>query len=204
MHSGNVRLFQRRDGWFRVVAPGFRRHQLINVLQHRKRGLPAAPVCSGLELFFTSEPLRVLVMVVDSGVVLLSTLSPVQASNPTRRAFVTCGPHVYQFLNADQHLQVPIVSVASQRHNPLLPCSASYPLLKIPVWPLATSIGIDGVASVPATTLNVTRAVPLIGGMCISTTHSSQSSSLCNWLHLPTQFQECALSMALCNRSQYP
>ena len=39
------------------------------------RGLPAAPVCSGLELFFTSKPLRVLVIVVDSGVVLLSTLS---------------------------------------------------------------------------------------------------------------------------------
>ena len=46
--------------------------------------------------------------------------------------------------------------------------------------------------------------MPSIGRMCISTTHSSQSLSLCNWLHLPTQIQKCALSMALCNLSQLP
>ena len=39
------------------------------------QGFPAAPVCTGLELLFTSKPLRVLVIVVDAGVVLLSTFS---------------------------------------------------------------------------------------------------------------------------------
>ena len=104
-------------------------------------------------------------------------------------------------LIVDQHLS----STNRLRHSstarlPLLPCSAWCPLLHIQIcWPLATGIGIDKVGSVPTTTLNVTWAVPLIGRMCISTTHSS----LCNWLHLPTQFQKYALFMALCNRPQH-
>ena len=105
-----------------------------------------------------------------------------------------------------QHLQVPIVSVTRQRHD--FPCCRAQHRILSSIYPsvaigLATSIGIDRVGSVPSTTLNVSWAVPLIGRMCIATTHSSQSSSLCNWLHLLTQYQKCALSMALCNRSQF-
>ena len=62
---------------------------------------------------------------------------------------------------------------------------------------MATSIGIDRVGFVPSRILNVTWTVPLIGRMCISTTHSPYSYSLCDWLHLPTQYLTHALSFAL-------
>ena len=73
---------------------------------------------------------------------------------------------------------------------------ASSPLYAT-LLPFATSIGIDRVGSVSSATLNFTWAMPLIGGTRIGTTHSPQSSSLCDWLHLLTQFLTCALSMAL-------
>ena len=50
--------------------------------------------------------------------------------------------------------------------------------LKTNLLPVATSIVIDRVGSVPSRTLNFTWAVPLIGGMCVATTHSPQFSSL--------------------------
>ena len=65
-HPSSLHVLPGAEGeWWRSSFEKVRRMSL----------LPDDPVCSGLELFFTSKPLRVLVMVVDSGVVLLSTLS---------------------------------------------------------------------------------------------------------------------------------
>ena len=167
-----------------------------------KRGLPAAPLCSRLELFFTSKPLRVLVMVVDSGVVLPSTLSRLkhrtQLGGQSRHAAHTSiRVHTFSLMISTFRYQSP-PSLVNGTISPAAVLSIVSSPLFSNLWLLAASIGIDRVGSVSATTLNVfTWAVPLIGGICISTTHSSQSSSLCNWLHLPTQFQEYALSMAL-------
>ena len=134
--------------------------------------LPASAYCgacprnqffSGLELFVTSKPLRVLVIVVDAGVVLLSTFSG--------------GPHTSLRENTFSLL----ISAFGCKSSPslvtarlLLLLRSTSCLLYLPICcHLATNIGIDVVGSVPSTTLNFTWAVHLIGGTCITMTHSS-------------------------------
>ena len=86
--SSNGEIADSELVWYLSVGIGSSTSSSIFVL----RVLPAAPVCSGLELFFTSKPLRVL----GDGCWLWRGSSfhalRAQASNPTRRAFLTCGP----------------------------------------------------------------------------------------------------------------
>ena len=117
------------------------------------RGLSAARVCSELELFFTSKPMRVLVIVVDAGAVLLSTFSGLK-----HRTHVT---HTSIRMNTFSLL----ISTFKQHSSPTYVYGATSPpavlnITSLPQYatllPSATSIGIDSVGSVPSTTLNFT------------------------------------------------